>query len=135
MRFPFASFSRFNFFFLHSSTIFQILFLNFKLLAFLARILLFVLKMSLEHLNSQKPSSFVSRDSLESSSSLSSKSSSINFSADFLQRLVDRIQQSAQALKALASKFKSTQMASSSHQQRIHLQKKEPVAETLIPYN
>ena len=91
--------------------------------------------MSSEYSDSEDPSSSAIHTPSKSSSSSSSKSSSIHLSADSQTPSADRAQESAQALKTLASKPTSTQMASSSHPARDSSSEDEPGADTLIVHD
>ena len=71
--------------------------------------------MSSEYFDSENPNSSVVRTPSKSSSFSSSESSSIHLSADSPNPLIDRLWESAQALKTLAGNLIYTRMASSSH--------------------
>ena len=88
-----------------------------------------------EYSDFENPGNSAVRTQSKSSSSSSSKNSSIHLSTYSPHPSADRLQEFAQALKALAGKATPTQMASSSHQTRDSSSKDEPRAETLIAHD
>ena len=90
--------------------------------------------MSSEHSDSENPSSSPIRVPSESSSSSSSESSSSSSSSNSSQS-INKVQDSIQALKTLASKPKSSQMVSSSRPIEDLSSEEGPGDELLIPHD